>query len=64
MQQGHRRTVVLDRATSEQVALLREELSHGSIKPTESQIIREALARGLPLMRGDGRPTEARRRSA
>jgi len=63
MQQGHRRTVVLDRAMSEHVARLREELSHGSIKPTEAAILREALARGLPLI-GTARSTEAGRRSA
>jgi hypothetical protein len=64
MQHGHRRTVVIDRATGELIARLREELSHGSIKPTEAAILREGLARGLPLLMGDARSADARRRSA
>jgi hypothetical protein len=56
MQHGHRRTVVLDQATSEKLARAREKLSYGSIKPTEASILREAIARGLPSLMGDGTP--------
>jgi hypothetical protein len=55
-----RRTVFIDRATAEQIARTREHLSHGSIVPSESAIVREALARGLNSLERNALKSKAR----
>lgn len=49
-------SVALDPATRERIERARTKLSHGTIKPSLGEVIREAIDRGLPLLTADDLP--------
>jgi len=59
-QPGHRQTIVLDRDMLLQLEQARQKLTHGSIKPSKSAVVREAVKRGLEALGAEILPNARR----